>query len=243
MLLLLLLLLLVILLLMLLLPLLLLLSVLLLLLPLVLHLKTVLCGADLRTRCEASQRIEREKQPHPAAAAVRSSSSNNNAQQQQQRKEVGETRDFQLLLERGTRMLQPRFSISLLRRLCLSSSSSRSSSSSSSSRCSSSSSRVLIALQQRRFLSAEKPSSASGNSVSLTFVEADGAKKTISVQEGVTLLEAAHANDVPVEGACDGQCACSTCHVILSERLYESLPEPSVEEDDMLDLAACLTDT
>ncbi|KAL8275868.1 hypothetical protein Esti_000204 [Eimeria stiedai] len=128
-------------------------------------------------------------------------------------------------------MLQPRFSSSLLRRLCLSSSSS------------SSSRRVLLALQQRRYFSAERPSSASGNSVSLTFVEADGAKKTISVQEGVTLLEAAHANDVPVEGACDGQCACSTCHVILSERLYESLPEPSVEEDDMLDLAACLTDT
>ncbi|KAL8426730.1 hypothetical protein ACSSS7_008022 [Eimeria intestinalis] len=142
-------------------------------------------------------------------------------------------------------MLQPRFSsYLLLRRLHLAISSSSSSSSSR---------RFVVASQQRRYFSAEKPSSGSGNSVSLTFVEADGVKKTISVQEGVTLLEAAHANDVPVEGkpnpsrgfegACDGQCACSTCHVILSERLYESLPEPSVEEDDMLDLAACLTDT
>lgn len=38
--------------------------------------------------------------------------------------------------------------------------------------------------------------------------------------------------------------ACSTCHVILDdERQYDKLPEPSDDENDMLDLAFGLTDT
>ncbi|CDJ47161.1 ferredoxin, putative [Eimeria brunetti] len=108
-------------------------------------------------------------------------------------------------------------------RLYCSSSSSNSSSSSSS--CSNSS------------------SSSRGGFSSFVFVEEDGKETPVKVEEGCTVLEAAHANNVPIEGACDGQCSCSTCHVILSEELYEGLEEPSTEEDDMLDLAACLTDT
>ena len=37
--------------------------------------------------------------------------------------------------------------------------------------------------------------------------------------------------------------ACSTCHMVLSEKLYDSLPELEEEEEDMLDLAMGLTDT
>ncbi|KAF4740854.1 Adrenodoxin, mitochondrial [Perkinsus olseni] len=37
--------------------------------------------------------------------------------------------------------------------------------------------------------------------------------------------------------------ACSTCHCILSQDLYDSLPEPSEEEEDLLDLAPGLEDT
>ena len=44
-------------------------------------------------------------------------------------------------------------------------------------------------------------------------------------------------------GACDGSLACSTCHVILSQEVYDSLPPPEEEELDMLDLAFDLTDT
>jgi hypothetical protein len=39
------------------------------------------------------------------------------------------------------------------------------------------------------------------------------------------------------------QLACSTCHVVLEEPLYDSLEEPSDDENDMLDLAFALTDT
>ena len=44
-------------------------------------------------------------------------------------------------------------------------------------------------------------------------------------------------------GACGGVCACSTCHVILEGKVYNNLPEPSEEEEDMLDLAFGLTST
>lgn len=53
----------------------------------------------------------------------------------------------------------------------------------------------------------------------------------------------AHANDVDLEGACDGACACSTCHVVLEKNVYDDLPAATEEEEDMLDLAFGLTET
>ena len=53
-----------------------------------------------------------------------------------------------------------------------------------------------------------------------------------------------HRNDIELEGACEGSLACSTCHVIvLDDKFYQGLPEPSDDENDMLDLAFGLTDT
>lgn len=43
---------------------------------------------------------------------------------------------------------------------------------------------------------------------------------------------------MPLEGTCEGQMACSTCHVIVAREWFERLPEASEEEEDMLDLAA-----
>ncbi|KAF7683871.1 Adrenodoxin like protein [Astathelohania contejeani] len=58
-----------------------------------------------------------------------------------------------------------------------------------------------------------------------------------------TLLEAAHKNNIPLEGACEGSLACSTCHVILSPKLYNKMDEPSDREYDLLDQAFGLTNT
>lgn len=44
-------------------------------------------------------------------------------------------------------------------------------------------------------------------------------------------------------GACGGETACSTCHIILAPDVYKKLPEATEEEEDMLDLAAGLTKT
>ena len=58
------------------------------------------------------------------------------------------------------------------------------------------------------------------------------------------MLDIAQANDLEMEGACGGSCACSTCHVIVeSEDYYDKMPEPDDDENDMLDLAFGLTET
>ena len=58
------------------------------------------------------------------------------------------------------------------------------------------------------------------------------------------MLEAAHSNDIELEGACEGSLACSTCHVIVEDvAMYDKLPEPTDDENDMLDLAFGLTHT
>merc|ERR1719277_684319 len=80
------------------------------------------------------------------------------------------------------------------------------------------------------------------SSFAVTFVQGD---EQISVQaaSGQTILEVAHENDIDIEGACGGECACSTCHVVLSQEAFDTLPEPDDDEVDMLDLAANVTDT
>lgn len=77
----------------------------------------------------------------------------------------------------------------------------------------------------------------------VTFVYPDGSEKTFDAPNGISLLEVAHRNDVPLEGACEGSLACSTCHVIVDEAFFEQLPEPTEDEEDMLDLAFELTET
>jgi ferredoxin len=43
-------------------------------------------------------------------------------------------------------------------------------------------------------------------------------------------------------GACEGTLACSTCHLIFEDHIYEKLDAITDEENDMLDLAFGLTD-
>jgi ferredoxin-2, mitochondrial len=79
--------------------------------------------------------------------------------------------------------------------------------------------------------------------ISITFVQRDSSKKTVKAIVGETLLQTAHRNDIELEGACEGVCACSTCHLILPQDLFERLDEPSEDEEDMLDMAFGLTET
>merc|ERR1712070_809236 len=67
--------------------------------------------------------------------------------------------------------------------------------------------------------------------------------KTIQANGGGTILELAHEHGVDIEGACGGECACSTCHLILDKDDYKTLREPDEDEMDMLDLALHVTDT
>ena len=71
------------------------------------------------------------------------------------------------------------------------------------------------------------------------FFRADGTlDKEVEAAPGQRLLDVAWAAREPLEGACEGVMACSTCHVIVDPDDFEKLPPPSEEEEDLLDLAA-----
>ncbi len=77
----------------------------------------------------------------------------------------------------------------------------------------------------------------------IIFVDKDGSERAVEAVEGQTVLELAHQEDMPLEGACEGSLACSTCHVIVDPEFYDQLEPASEEEEDMLDLAFGLTQT
>jgi len=73
----------------------------------------------------------------------------------------------------------------------------------------------------------------------VTFIHADGKSRTdAEANPGDILLDVAQAHLMPLEGTCEGQMACSTCHVIVDRDDFDRLPPASEMEEDMLDLAA-----
>ncbi|WP_210397584.1 ISC system 2Fe-2S type ferredoxin [Motiliproteus sediminis] len=60
--------------------------------------------------------------------------------------------------------------------------------------------------------------------------------KVIEVDPGVSICDAALAEGIEIEHACEKSCACTTCHVIVREG-FESLGEADELEEDMLDKA------
>jgi ferredoxin len=74
--------------------------------------------------------------------------------------------------------------------------------------------------------------------VQISFTDADGKHRLAEGQAGARLLEVAQAAGLPLEGTCEGQMACSTCHVIVAPDWFARLPAASDDEEDMLDLAA-----
>ena len=81
------------------------------------------------------------------------------------------------------------------------------------------------------------------NTVKFKFRNKDESLTVVEAKIGDHILNVAHLNDIEIEGACDAQLACSTCHVILEEEVYEKLEEPDIWEEDLLDMAYGLTPT
>lgn len=76
------------------------------------------------------------------------------------------------------------------------------------------------------------------------FITPQGERIKATGEKGSTVLEVALDHGVDIEGACGGECACSTCHVIVQDQAkFDMLPPIELEEEDMLDLAAELEDT
>jgi 2Fe-2S ferredoxin len=63
------------------------------------------------------------------------------------------------------------------------------------------------------------------------FVDHSGETRTIDVENGATVMEAAIRNAIPGGGAC----ACATCHVYVDEAWREKVGAPTPMEEDMLD--------
>lgn len=79
--------------------------------------------------------------------------------------------------------------------------------------------------------------------MNVRFVARDGTIRTVVAVPGDRLLDAAQADGQPLEGTCEGQLACATCHVIVDPGDFARLPPASEDEEDMLDLAPGATRT
>ncbi|PUU77671.1 2Fe-2S ferredoxin-type domain-containing protein [Tuber borchii] len=83
-----------------------------------------------------------------------------------------------------------------------------------------------------------------GEELYVTFIDKSSNPHKFAVSAGENLLDIAQEHDLDMEGACGGSAACSTCHVIVvDDAMYERIPEPEDDENDMLDLAFGLTET
>ena len=74
--------------------------------------------------------------------------------------------------------------------------------------------------------------------IRVSFTDPRGTVVEAEAEPGDNLLRLGQAKGLPLEGTCEGQMACSTCHVIVAPEWFDRLPSASEEEEDMLDLAA-----
>ena len=77
----------------------------------------------------------------------------------------------------------------------------------------------------------------------MTFIDRKGERREVDAPDGVSLLEIARSNGIDLEGACEGEMACSTCHVIVEPEWFAKLPAAGEEEEDTLNMAFALTKT
>lgn len=61
--------------------------------------------------------------------------------------------------------------------------------------------------------------------------------QSFEVKSGESILDVAIDNDVPLQHACGGFCACTTCHVIVKEG-QQNLSEMEEDEEERLERVA-----
>ena len=72
----------------------------------------------------------------------------------------------------------------------------------------------------------------------ITFIDAQGASRTVEAETGSTVMEVAVRNGVPgIEAECGGACACATCHVYVDDAWLATTGQAEPMEEDMLDFA------
>ena len=71
------------------------------------------------------------------------------------------------------------------------------------------------------------------------FVNSAGEETDVAIDDGVSVMEGAVKAGVEgIDADCGGQLSCATCHVYLGEAWGGRVPEPSDDEEALLDFAA-----
>jgi len=76
--------------------------------------------------------------------------------------------------------------------------------------------------------------------VNVTFIDKTGKKIKVKGKVGDNVLFLAHRYEIDIEGACEANLACTTCHVYVHHDYMNKLPIPEETEEDLLDLAPFL---
>ncbi|XP_030064621.1 adrenodoxin [Microcaecilia unicolor] len=88
-------------------------------------------------------------------------------------------------------------------------------------------------------------SGATDDKITVHFINRDGERLTATAKEGQSLLDVVINQNLEIDGfgACEGTLACSTCHLIFEQKIFDQISSITDEEMDMLDLAYGLTNT
>jgi 3-phenylpropionate/trans-cinnamate dioxygenase ferredoxin reductase component len=70
----------------------------------------------------------------------------------------------------------------------------------------------------------------------VTFIQSDGVINTVDIPAGLTLMDGSVRNNLPgIIAECGGMCSCGTCHVYVDDQWGGLIPEPELEEEDLLE--------
>jgi 2Fe-2S ferredoxin len=73
--------------------------------------------------------------------------------------------------------------------------------------------------------------------ITVTFVDHDGATRTVEVAEGTSVMAAAVDHGVPgIDGDCGGNCICGTCHVFVAPEWRAAAGGRNGQEAEMVEL-------
>lgn len=73
--------------------------------------------------------------------------------------------------------------------------------------------------------------------VNITWKSEDGTEVSADIKDGLNLMEAAIANDVPnIDGDCGGCLSCATCHVFIDQAWFAKTGKVDEVEDTMLEM-------
>ena len=85
--------------------------------------------------------------------------------------------------------------------------------------------------------------SSAKKSVNLTFfIQDTKTNKQVNAPIGNTILEVVKKHKIPIEGICEGNCSCGTCHVIFQESVAKKLSKMKDDEKELLDTVSSKTE-